>query len=297
MALVDKYKCFVIMPISKSTETHTKEYWAKHFNTFLKPLIESNPSLSAERSSPLRGDILREIITELLTAYIVVADLTDANPNVYWELGVRQSFKHNTITIAENGTDIPFDLGIKGTLFYYPDDYIKMQEFRNDFNKAIKDCIENPNMPDSHVLETIGGRGTLHQILIRDESLRRLEALISEVDYNQVTFDKVINRCKKNIKLREEKKSGERYSTDLLRTSAVELLIVNRYIDAEKDLYELGESYVNILSKINARIIDWPSRPKPIEHWLLLEEDGCVSTMKLFKKEINDSIELIEKSL
>jgi len=36
--------------------------------------------------------------------------LTDYNPNVFWELGVRQSFKHNTITIAEEGVILPFDV-------------------------------------------------------------------------------------------------------------------------------------------------------------------------------------------
>ena len=101
-----KQKCFVIMPFSKTSEEHTKEYWTNHYHKFLKPLIDSSHPLKAERSSPLRGDIIRQIITKLVTVPIVVADLTDANPNVYWELGVRQSFKHSTVTIAEDGTKL-----------------------------------------------------------------------------------------------------------------------------------------------------------------------------------------------
>ncbi|GAI91081.1 unnamed protein product, partial [marine sediment metagenome] len=186
MASEVKQKCFVIIPFSKTTDEHTEEYWTKQYETFIKPLIESGHPLVAERSAPLRGDILRQIITDLVTAPIVVADLTDANPNVYWELGVRQSFKHGTITIAENGTALPFDLGGKGTLPYFPKDHIKMQGFRNQFHKAVKDCLDNPNLPDSHVLETIGGRGTLFQILMRDESLRKLDALFSEIKRNRV---------------------------------------------------------------------------------------------------------------
>jgi len=107
-----KTRCFVIMPFSQTSEHHTEEYWNNHYQAFLKPVIESH-SLVPYRSSPLRGDILRQIITELVTAPLVIADLTDANPNVYWELGVRQSFKHGTITIAENDTTLPFDLGVK----------------------------------------------------------------------------------------------------------------------------------------------------------------------------------------
>jgi hypothetical protein len=97
---------------------------------------------------------------------MVVADLTDANPNVYWELGVRQSFKHGTVTIAQHGTTLPFDIGAKGTLFYYPENHIEMAEFEKRFRTAIEDCLMRPDRPDSHVLETISGRGTLFEINI-----------------------------------------------------------------------------------------------------------------------------------
>ncbi|NVM45355.1 MAG: hypothetical protein HWN79_10600 [Candidatus Lokiarchaeota archaeon] len=65
----------------------------------------------------MREDILKKIIQSLVTSPIVLADLTDHNPNVFWELGVRQSFKHNTITIAEEGTKLPFDVSPKATIF------------------------------------------------------------------------------------------------------------------------------------------------------------------------------------
>ena len=116
----ERERCFVIMPFSKTTDKHTKDYWTKHFKTFLKPLVEENPELEAHRSQPLRGDIIRQIITDLALCRVVIVDLTDQNPNVYWELGVRQSFKHGTVTIAEAGTPLPFDIGGKGTLYYYP---------------------------------------------------------------------------------------------------------------------------------------------------------------------------------
>ena len=79
---------------------------------FLGPLIEESGELEAYRSEPIRGDVLRQIITNLVFYPVVVADLTDNNPNVYWELGVRQSFKHGTITIAEYGTKLPFDVSV-----------------------------------------------------------------------------------------------------------------------------------------------------------------------------------------
>lgn len=268
-----KQKCFVIMPFSKTSEKHTEEYWTNHYEKFIKLSIESGHPLIAERSSPLREDILRQIITDLVTAPVVVADLTDANPNVYWELGVRQSFKHGTITIAEDGTVLPFDIGGKGTLSYFPDNYIKMREFEIKFHKAIDDCLKNPDLPDSHVLETISGRGTLHQILMRDEALRKLDALLSEIERNMVVLKNVSDTCKENIEKEEAHAKGEKvsrsFTTGRFRHVAVETLIISRYIDADETFYETAEEYMDELMRVNDRLSSWPSRPESIEPWLL----------------------------
>ena len=75
----DRKTCFVIMPFSETTDKHTAEYWMKHFENFLKPLIEENSKVIAHRSEPLRGDIVKQIINDLVVSPIVVADLTDKN--------------------------------------------------------------------------------------------------------------------------------------------------------------------------------------------------------------------------
>lgn len=159
--------CFVIMPFSKTSDEHTEEYWTKHFESFLRPLIKECGDFNVFRSKPLRGDILIEIIENLANAPLVIADLTDYNPNVFWELGVRQSFKHGTITIAEEGTKIPFNISTKSVLSYYPKDYQKNEEFREQFKDSIEDWLSNPDFPDSLVLETIGRE-------IYNDSMKRL---------------------------------------------------------------------------------------------------------------------------
>lgn len=148
-------RCFVIMPFSQTSEEHTQDYWEKHFESFLKPLIKESGEIEVFRSEALRGDIIKQIIRDLHNCTIVVADLTDKNANVFWELGVRQSCRHGTITIAQEGTEIPFDISTKGTLYYYPSDHVKNERFRIRFKKAVADCLLHPDNPDSLVLETI----------------------------------------------------------------------------------------------------------------------------------------------
>lgn len=300
-----KKKCFMIMPFSKTSEKHTEDYWTKHYETFIKPLIESDHPLIAERSAPLRGDILRQIITDLVAVPIVVADLTDANPNVYWELGVRQSFKHGTITIAENGTALPFDLGGKGTLFYFPDDHIKMQEFIEKLHRAIEDCLKSPNLPDSHVLETISGRGTLYQILTRNESVRKLEAVISEIKRSEIVLENTMETCNENIEKKkkmlaegkEESQASVQFATGRFRLSSVEMLITSRYITADKTFYEAAERYMDTLISINDQLSAWENTPESTESWLLKRQGPAKSRIDKFKALVIEQKKAIETIL
>lgn len=186
-----KKQCFVIMSFSKTSDEHTEQYWDEHFEDFLKPLIEDYSSFEAHRSEALNGDIVKQIITRLITSPIVVADLTDFNPNVFWELGVRQSFKLGTLTIAEVGTVLPFDIFSKGTLFYHPNNHRKNAKFCKDFKNLITKIAKNDFSPDSSILETISGRGTLYEIVHQEETLRRMDALEQEALWNNVVLSKI----------------------------------------------------------------------------------------------------------
>lgn len=265
------------MPFSKTSNEHTEEYWTNHFETFLKPLIEETKELEAHRSEPLRGDILKQIITELVATPVVVADLTDRNPNVFWELGVRQSFKHCTITIAEKGTKVPFDVSVKGVLFYYPQDHIKNAKFRKKFKKAIEDCVSHPDSPDSHVLETISGRGSLFSIIHRDEMARRVEGLISEYEGNS----DVIKHTYKTI----DEGKGD-VVTRRLRTSSVELLTTHRYLAEKVSFYYDAETYFLEMLIVNEQLGIWEHFKEGTEKWFLEEKKALLEVSKQFGKQL-----------
>ena len=267
--LASRKICFVIMPFAGTTSAHTTEYWNNHFDGFLKPLIEENEELQAHRSEAVRGDVLRRIITDLVTSPIVVADLTDNNPNVFWELGVRQSFKHGTLTILDPGDSpsmsLPFDVSVKGTLPYYPHDHIKLEDFRVRFKKALQDCLSNPTEPDSHVLETVSGRGSLYQIFRKDEILRRLDALISQLGMYPGLVT-AIEEAARNNKLNPHKLT---LATGRFELASLELLHTNRYLDADESLYTQVGLVLSMLNTCNEQVNTWESHSKSIDNWIL----------------------------
>lgn len=278
------------MPFSQTTPEHTKEYWDKQYDSFLKPLIEENSKVKAHRSEAERGDVVKQIITDLVVSPIVVADITDKNANVFWELGVRQSFKHGTITIAEYGTDLPFDIIGKGTLFYYPNDHIKTSKFfTTQFKKAINDCLSYPDKQDSKVLESITGRGTLFETFLRDETNRRLDAVLYECEMNLESIKVIIETAEKNLK-NSDIQSRKNLPFIRLSSRTFEFLIISRYINIQTDIYEILASQLNIIDSINANLIKWANlldgNTDQMNEQLILSNKNIAKGMELLKSQI-----------
>ncbi|KAF5419767.1 MAG: hypothetical protein C5S49_00115 [Candidatus Methanogaster sp.] len=277
------------MPFSETTAKRTEDYWTKHFKFFLKPLIEEC-SLEAHRSKPLRGDVTRQIILDLVKSPVVVADLTDANPNVYWELGVRQSFMHGTITIAQEGTKLPFDISSKGTLFY-DSTHLNEVDFRKNFKTAIKDCLENSARTDSHVIETLSGRGTLYEIIRREETVRRLDAVLSECDHNLEVFKSIIKQAKTNL----DDPQNRKFIAARFRPWAVELLVTNCYVDEDRSFYQLAEKYLDSLVRIDGQLGHWAHLEGRVEDSLLEQEERTTKGFKDFKNNVETVRAKIER--
>lgn len=102
--------CFVIMPFTERDETHDVGF----FNEVLKSLVApsaSSAGFNVRSARRLGSDVIQKtIINDLLTADLVVADLTEHNPNVMFELGMRMAYDLPVALIRAKGTGPIFDV-------------------------------------------------------------------------------------------------------------------------------------------------------------------------------------------
>ena len=274
------------MPFSPTSEEHTKDYWDDQFSLFANAIEEVG--LQARRSSPIRGSLLSQIIADLFSSPIVVADLTDRNPNVYWELGVRQSLSNGTIIIAQEGTQLPFDVRDIGVLYYNRDDVVTWDEFRGQFKAALKHCIDHPEILDSPVISAISGRGSLYSIFRSQEISRRLDALVSEIDRNEELISTAMRYVRRN-----QLGKGRTYLTGRFRTAATQSLIAERYLDESVDFYEMAELYYDMILRINEQVNFWRSSAERVELWIHKYSENWKKTTGLFR----EYVELAQKRL
>jgi CheY-like chemotaxis protein len=136
--------CFTIMPFS-DTISCKKEVWSDIFESLIKDAVEnSTPNFNYKciRASLSIGNIIKDIIINLSRSHVVIADLTDRNPNVFYELGVRHALKDATILITQNINDVPFDLRNYALVQYDWTTTKGKQEFKKKIGEVLEK-IEN----------------------------------------------------------------------------------------------------------------------------------------------------------
>lgn len=111
MAQKENKDCFVIMPISDA-DGYDKGHFERVYEDIVKPAVANTEFI------PRRADEVKEtnfihldILKKLIDAPIAVCDLSSRNPNVLFELGIRQAFDKPVVLIQEKGTPKIFDIG------------------------------------------------------------------------------------------------------------------------------------------------------------------------------------------
>jgi MAP3K TRAFs-binding domain len=107
--------CFVVMGYGKKTDFKQNKTFDldKSYKAIIKPAAEA-AGYTCERADEIQhaGVIDVPMYDRLLTADLVIADVSTANINAFFELGVRYALRpQTTIVIAEQNFDLGFDMG------------------------------------------------------------------------------------------------------------------------------------------------------------------------------------------
>jgi len=155
--------CFVDMPFGQKPDLKSGVVvdFDQIYNDAIKPAIEEC-GLEALRGDEERtgGIIHGAMFARLLLAEFVVADLTLANPNVFYELGIRHAAKpYTTVPIFANVSALPFDVALVRAVGYQ----LKKgkltkgtaQKLKSQLAKRLGDAISGAATHDSPLFQLI----------------------------------------------------------------------------------------------------------------------------------------------
>jgi hypothetical protein len=111
---MNKPLCFVLMPFGiKANAAGAQVNFDAVYQELIRPAIEAAGLEALRADEEMTGGIIHKPMFErLILCEYAVADLTTANANVFYELGVRHAVREwSTVTIfAEGGGQLPFDV-------------------------------------------------------------------------------------------------------------------------------------------------------------------------------------------
>ena len=94
---------FLIMPFD--------EEFSDVYTHFIKPVLQQ-AGFEVVRADDIQSQqrILKDIVEGICNSDLIVADLTGANPNVFYELGLAHALRKRVILLTQSIDEIPFDL-------------------------------------------------------------------------------------------------------------------------------------------------------------------------------------------
>lgn len=229
----EKEICFVIMPFSDSKE-YNQGHFLRVYNYILKPAIEKagyEPHrIDFETSSNL---IQEKIIRQLIEAPMVLCDLSSRNPNVLFELGMRQAFDKPVVLVKDNITERIFDISGLATVDYRSGCIV--DEVEADVEKISKAIIETKE--DNHFnslvrlvninAATLDNENTDKRIAQDDYNaymLRKIYSMVDSLRYKDVSNNidncaasdntYTLNELRKRMRMLSVKISRERIRLD-----------------------------------------------------------------------------------
>ena len=189
MADQKKKLCFVLMPF--------KEDLIEVYSKAIKPAC-TKAGFDALRVDELEGplNINRKVIEYIFNSDAVVADLTEWNPNVFYELGVAHAIDNKTVMIIQKKNDIPFDVKTYRCIQYEQNEagLKKLQEGIIKSLLSINDWRTQPSNPvqefkphdafiPKSILEEVQGRlQKTEELLAKFPSIVEHESLKKELE-------------------------------------------------------------------------------------------------------------------
>lgn len=114
-----KLTAFVIMPFVERDAKHSNGFFLEVLRSLITPAAKDS-GFTVKTANRQGSDLIQStIVNDLMEADLVVADLTEHNPNVMFELGVRMAEDKPVVLIKAEGTGPLFDIDNMLRVFEY----------------------------------------------------------------------------------------------------------------------------------------------------------------------------------
>jgi hypothetical protein len=149
--------CFVVGPIGDpDSETRVHADW--FLEEIVEPVFRSRTEFKVVRADKMAqpGMIDAQVIEQLFDADIVVADLSFANPNAFYEIGIRHMAEKPIIHMQLADESVPFDISLYRAIKFSRRTPSDLREAREQLHCALEAVLSPEYRPDNPVIRARG---------------------------------------------------------------------------------------------------------------------------------------------
>lgn len=227
----EKKTCFVIMPISDPSG-YEEGHFLKVYQDVFSPAIEAAGYIPHRVDEDSKSGLIQtKIIQNLLEAPMAICDLSARNPNVLFELGIRQAFNKPVVIVQQEGTERIFDVGCISCIDYDAQmSYLGVLKAREQIEVAIK------------TTEVNGFNSIINELNIKPANLS--DTPVSDDKRNQLLLYMLLNKVDQMNedlqKIKSAYNANQRNASrqTLSRSLPKEQLETLAYIEARNRLYQ-----------------------------------------------------------
>ncbi len=196
------------MPISDQ-EGYDKGHFTRVYNHIIKPACENAGFEAIRADDEVKTNyIALDIVKKIIESDLVICDLSSKNPNVLYELGIRQAFNKKVVLIKDRKTPRIFDIQGFRTINY--DENLRIDEVQKnvkEISNTIRETFESSDGEINSFLQLLSIKPAHlnEQIEISQESSLIMELLgnISE-RLNKMEESKIQKNYSKSIVTKPE---------------------------------------------------------------------------------------------
>lgn len=173
--------CFVISPIG-NPGSEIRRHADQVFNHIISPVTEQL-GISPDRSDRIEqsGKINEQIFDRLLSADVVIADLSKHNPNVFYELAIRHMTKKPCLHLISQSDGIPFDVHSFRAIFFDLTDLDSISVAKTSLEKQLSKLAGSRSSPFGKEFEE---RFEKHIVGHGCEHYARISVAFPEISHN-----------------------------------------------------------------------------------------------------------------
>lgn len=180
--MTDSKNCFVIAPIGEP-DSDTRKRSDQVLKHVIKPAVASC-GYEAVRADEIEkpGMITSQVIQHIITDSLVVADLSEYNPNVFYELAIRHALRKPFIHLIEEGERIPFDVANTRTIHVNHRDLDSVDSAKNEIINQVRSLEGDAGSIETPFSISLDLQALRQSEKPEERSLADLVAVVSDIN-------------------------------------------------------------------------------------------------------------------